>query len=169
MYITMKSIIFDLDLTLVDTTCLERSRHNRNWQEAYSLIPQTRLYDGIEKVFDFIRQKGIKVTIVSTSPRPYVERLVAYHHIPATYIVGYHDAKPIKPHPAPMIKALELMEETPDNVVSFGDRAIDIRASNAAGIESVACLWGTKEHGYLMNSGYSHAIATPDEILKYLV
>lgn len=35
----MKNIIFDLDLTLVDTTICEPSRHERNWQQTYNLIP----------------------------------------------------------------------------------------------------------------------------------
>jgi phosphoglycolate phosphatase-like HAD superfamily hydrolase len=165
----MKSIIFDLDLTLVDTTCLEYARHTGNWKLAYSLIPQTTLYEGLKEVFDIIRENNIKTAIVSTSPRPYVEKLVAYHNIPSQYIVGYHDAKPIKPHPAQMIKAIDLMNEDASNVVSFGDRAIDIKASNAANIESVACLWGTKEKSDLLNSSYRHVITNPNEILTLLI
>jgi phosphoglycolate phosphatase-like HAD superfamily hydrolase len=44
-----------------------------------------------------------------------------------------------------MIEALEFLKEPANNVISFGDRVVDIEASNAAGIESVVCLWGTKE------------------------
>lgn len=164
----MKSVIFDLDLTLVDTTCLENARHNRNWQEAYSLIPNTKMYDGMKEVLDLIGKNGIKTAIVSTAPRSYVEKLVAYYNIPAQYIVGYHDAKPIKPHPAQMLKALQLMNADPMNVVSFGDRSIDIQASNAAGIESVACLWGTKERLQLLHSPYRHIIVRPQEILTLI-
>lgn len=75
----MKSVIFDLDLTLVDTTCLEDARHKRNWQEAYSLIPNTRMYDGIKDVLDLIGKNNIQTAIVSTAPRTYVEKLVAYY------------------------------------------------------------------------------------------
>lgn len=164
----MKSIIFDLDLTLVDTTCLENARHNRNWQEAYRLIPQTTLYPGVNEVFDYIRQNNIKCAIVSTSPRPYIEKLVRYYNMPICVIVGYHDAKPIKPHPAPMFKALELLGETASNVISFGDRAIDIQASNAAGIESVACIWGTKEKERLLSSGYKHLLKSSCDIINLL-
>lgn len=164
----MKSVIFDLDLTLVDTTCLEDARHNRNWQEAYSLIPNTRMYDGIKDVLDLIGKNNIQTAIVSTAPRTYVEKLVSYYKIPAQFIVSYHDAKPIKPHPAQMIKALQLMNTDPMNVVSFGDRCIDIQASNAAGIESVACLWGTKERHQLLRSPYRHIIVRPQEILTLI-
>lgn len=164
----MKHIIFDLDLTLVDTTCLEEHRHNRNWQEAYKNIHNTVLYPGIAEVLDIIRNHNIKMVIVSTSPRPYVEKIVEYYNIPAKYIVSYHDAKPIKPHPAQMLKALELLGEPASNVISFGDRVIDIQASNAAGIESVACFWGTKEKSELLRSEYRHAIIKPEEILTLI-
>lgn len=161
----MRNIVFDIDLTLVDTTVCEEARHRRDWQEVYSLIPQCRLYEGLEQVFDIIRKHGIKVCIVSTSPKPYIENLVKHFNIPVNAIVGYHDAKPIKPHPAPMLKALELLGCSAKEAISFGDRVIDIQSSNDAGIESVACFWGTKEKRELLHSGYSHAIVRPEEIL----
>lgn len=135
---------------------------------AYALIPKCTLYEGIDEVFAIIRKFGIKSCIVSTSPRPYVERLVAQFNIPVKWIVSYHDAKPIKPHPASMLKALELMQCSAKETISFGDRVIDIQASNAAGIESVACFWGTKEKRELLHSGYSHAIVKPEEIITLI-
>ena len=151
----MRKVIFDLDLTLVDTTVVEQARHDRNWSLAYSLIPNCVVYDGIEKILDVIRKHNIDACIVSTSPRTYVENVVKHFNIPISKIVAYHDAKPIKSHPAPMLKA-------------FGDRVIDIQSSNAAGIESVACFWGTKEKAELLRSGYSHAIIKPEEILTLI-
>lgn len=164
----MKSIIFDLDLTLIDTTCLEPLRHNRNWQEAYRCIPYTTMYEGIAEVLEVIRKHNIPCAIVSTSPRTYVEKIVTHYNLPVQHIVSYHDAKPIKPHPAQMLKALELMGLPAKKVISFGDRVIDIEASNAAGIESVACFWGTKEKYELLRSDYSHALVKPSEILTMI-
>ena len=71
----MRSVIFDLDLTLVDTTICEQGRHEKNWPLVYSLIPQCAIYEGIEDVFSIIRKFGIKACIVSTSPRPYIEKM----------------------------------------------------------------------------------------------
>lgn len=164
----MKSVIFDLDLTLIDTTCLESLRHNRNWQEAYRRIPETAMYNGMAEVLEVIRIHHIPCAIVSTSPRPYVEKLIAHYNLPVQHIVSYHDAKPIKPHPAPMLKALELLGVSAKDAISFGDRVIDIEASNAAGIESVACFWGTKEKAELARSAYRHAIIRPNEIITLI-
>ena len=163
-----KNIIFDLDLTLVDTTLAEPYRSKRDWNGAFSVIPQCTVYEGLSEVFDIINKFGIKTCIVSTSPRPYVETVVQHFKFPTNHIVAYHDAKPIKPHPATMLKALELIGCDAQNAISFGDRAIDIQSSNAAGIESVACFWGTKEKAELVKSGYTHAIIKPSEILTLI-
>ena len=85
--------------------------------------------------------------------------------MPIDFIVGYHDAKPIKPSPAPMLKALQLLESTPGNAVSFGDRGIDILSSKGAGILSVACVWGTKEAELLRASRPDITIASPLDII----
>lgn len=164
----MKSIIFDLDLTLVDTTIVESYRKTREWNTVYSMIPQCTVYEGLEEIFEVIRKHGIKTCVVSTSPRPYVEKIIKHFNLPIDHIVAYHDAKPIKPHPAPMLKALELLGTTAKDTISFGDRVIDIQASNAANIESVACFWGTKEKSELLRSGYSHAIIRPNEIITLI-
>lgn len=164
----MRNIIFDLDLTLVDTTCLESLRHSRNWQEAYRRIPETSIYDGVEAVMDIIRMHNIPCAIVSTSPRPYIEKIVAHYNFPISHIVSFHDAKPIKPHPAQMLRALELLGSSAKKAISFGDRVIDIQASNAAGIESIACFWGTKEKSDLLRSEYTHAIVRLDEIITLI-
>jgi phosphoglycolate phosphatase len=164
----MKNIIFDLDLTLVDTSILEQARKDRNWNLAYSMIPQCNIYEGLSEVFDIIRKHNINTCIVSTSPRGYIEKVVNHFNLPIKHIIGYHDAKPIKPHPAPMLKALELLGSSPANTISFGDRVIDIESSNAANIESVACFWGTKEKASLIHSNYSHAIISPLEIITLI-
>lgn len=164
----MKQVIFDLDLTLVDTTVLEPFRHSRDWQGAYANIPRCRLYDGIQEVSSFIRANGIRTCIVSTAPRPYLERLVRHFDIPADCIVGYHDAKPIKPAPAPMLAALRLLGCSPSEAVSFGDRAMDIQSSKEAGIKAVGCLWGTKEAALLRQSAPDAFISSPSEIIGFL-
>ena len=67
-----------------------------------------------------------------------------------------------------MLKALEMLGCDAKSAISFGDRVIDIQSSNSAGIESVACFWGTKEKAELMRSGYTHAIVKPNEILSLI-
>lgn len=141
----MKGIVFDLDMTLVNSSVAAEARSRRNWQEVYSLIPRFTLYEGLDEVFSYIRQRDYKVAIVSTAPGTYVGRVVRHFAIPCEIIVAYHDAKPIKPAPASMLRAAELLRFRPQEIVNFGDRAIDIQAGVAAGMKNVACMWGSSE------------------------
>ena len=139
----MYNIIFDLDLTLVDSTIAEEAKKEKNWPIVYNLIPRFRLYNGMQDVFSFIRDAECKVAIVSTSPGVYVKKVIEYFSIPVQVVIGYHDAYR-KPSPDGMIKAMKAMNAQPHNTISFGDRPIDIIASKAADIKSVGCTWGTK-------------------------
>ena len=160
----MKNLIFDLDLTLVDSTIAESARKARDWPRVYSLIPQFRLYDGIPIVLDYIRKNEIKTAIVSTAPSSYVRRVVDYFGMPINAIVGYHDALR-KPSPDGMIKAAGILGGSITETISFGDRVIDILASNSAGIKSVSCFWGTQE-AQALRSTNSIKIYSPIDILS---
>ncbi len=155
-------------MTLVDSSIAETARKSRNWQLVYNLIPRFKLYDGFETVFEFIKSNDIKVAIVSTSPTSYIRKVCDHFNIPYDHIVGYHDAKPIKPHPAPMIKALDLLNTKPEDTVSFGDRQIDITASKAANIPAIGCYWGTTESDALSFSKPTLKINSPIEIKSVL-
>ena len=85
------SVIFDLDLTLVDSSIAEEARQGRNWPLVYSLIPQFTLYDGMRDVFDFIRNAGIEVAIVSTAPSIYVRKVIDHFSIPVHTVIGYDE------------------------------------------------------------------------------
>lgn len=164
----MRDIIFDLDMTLVDSSIAEYARKRREWQNVYSMIPRFLLYPGMDSVFSFIRENGNKVAVVSTSPRPYVERVCRYFDIPTNVILGYHDCGRIKPAPDGFFRAMSALNISPDNTISFGDRAIDIEAANAAGVISVACLWGTNEFDALISSNPTHTITLQLKIIDLI-
>ena len=164
----MKYAIFDLDMTLVNSELAEEARKRRAWDEVYSLIPKFILYEGVSAVMEHIRNNGIHACIVSSSPHTYVRRVVEHFQLPIEHIVGYHDAAAIKPSPAPMNEALRLLACSPAEAVSFGDRASDILSSNAAGVKSVACTWGSSEFMPLLCSGYSNIIHKPLEMINFL-
>jgi phosphoglycolate phosphatase-like HAD superfamily hydrolase len=164
----IKGIILDLDQTIVDTSLAEDCRRLRNWTEVYTLIPNFILYEGFNEVFTLIREKEIKCCIVTNSPNLYATRVVKYFNIPCEFIIGYHDTLKRKPNPEPMLKALQKLGIDKDCVISLGDRAIDIIASNASGIKSVACTWGSNEINELIAAKPTYVLFKPNEILGLL-
>lgn len=163
-----KGIIFDLDQTLIDTSIAESHRKLRNWSVVYSLIPRFKIFEGIDDVLASIRKHGLRTCIVTTGQRRYAQNVVAQFNIPCEFIVDYSSTSKVKPFPDPMFKALEFFRLSNHEVISFGDRAIDIQSSNAAGIKSVACLWGTTEKEILLASKPSIVINKPIEIISII-
>ena len=163
----VKNLIFDLDNTLVDTSLALSARRRRAWQEVYSLIPQFTLYDGMIELCEFIRDSQYRTCIVSTSPKRYVERVVNYFNLPFTNIVGYHDAR-IKPSPDAMLLALRIMNASPLETISFGDKSEDLIASNSAGIPSAACLWGSDDRERLLQTPSTYQFQTPHDVNAFL-
>ncbi len=66
------------------------------------------------------------------------------------------------------VKALDYLELNTQEAISFGDRGIDIQASLSAGVDSVACLWGTKEKDILLSLKPTFVVNRPIEIIHLL-
>ena len=163
-----KGIIFDLDQTLVDSNIAKSYRSARNWNTVYSLIRKFVLYEAYDKVFEFIRDNDLKVGIVSKAPSAYVKKVLNHFNIPFDTVVAYHDVKLQKPNSEGMNLALTQLGLSAEDVISFGDEVSDVIASNGAGIESVACLWGSTNEEALLGSEADHVICTPNEIISLL-
>lgn len=161
------SLIFDLDQTLVDSSISQDARRLRAWSDVYSLIPSFTLFEGIRELCEYIEANAYKTCIISTAPKKYVEKVVRYHNLPFSNIVGYHDAR-IKPAPDGMLLALKLMNSSPLETISFGDKCDDILASNRAGIPSAACFWGASEQNKLQSISSTYKFFSPLEVLTFL-
>jgi DNA processing protein len=163
-----KGVIFDLDQTLVDSSIAQKLRNDRNWKDVYSLIPKFKLYDGFEEVFNELKKNKILIAIVTTSPEAYAKKVIEHFNIPHNILIDYFRVKNRKPHPEALDLALELLKLDSNEVISFGDRVIDIDASKSSGIISVGCTWGSSEIEDLKKSSLDHIIDKPLDILNLL-
>lgn len=160
-----KGIILDLDQTIVDTSCLQELRNLRQWQLVYNKIPETKLYPDIKTIVNELFEAGIIITIVTSSPSVYASKVLKYHGIKYHYLVDYFSVKRRKPHPEPVLKALEVMQLNADDVISYGDLDIDIISSQEAGVKAVFCKWGGSTP---IDSVPDEILYFPSEILNYL-
>ncbi len=113
-----KGIIFDLDMTLVDTSCFEELRNQRLWSQIYSNTKNTKIYDGISELVSEL-VKYYKVGIVTSSPRTYAERIIDYYSLNIPVLSAYHDTKNHKPHPEPIIKGCQVLQLNANEVFLF--------------------------------------------------
>lgn len=160
--------IFDLDQTLVDTKIASKLRNERRWCEVYQSIPMMHLYPLISESLNYIIEKGYKLSIVTTSPRTYVQKIITYFNLNITNIVAYHDVSKQKPDPEPILKAMKNAGVNASQSISFGDRKIDITASNNAGVTSCACFWDTSERNELIKSNAHYYFQTTQDLYRFI-
>ena len=70
-------------------------------------------------------------------------------------MVTASDTDAHKPSPEPLLLALERLGSAPDHAVYVGDAPVDVAAGKAAGVATVAVLWGVFSRAAL-------AAAAPD-------
>jgi pyrophosphatase PpaX len=110
-----------------------------------SLFPDT-----IE-VLDELKKRNLKIAAITTrSLRTSVKSLEAVgieHYF--DLILSAEDVTRHKPHPEPILKALEFLQVKPEEAIMVGDTTADIMAGKNASIKTVAALYGFGGEGLL--------------------
>ncbi len=103
-----------------------------------------RLFDGIAALLDALDQAGTRWGIVTNKPE-YLAKLI----LPllgweqrCAVLIGGDSLAERKPHPLPLQVAAQRIDVAPGRCVYVGDDERDIVAARAAGMPSVAALWG---------------------------
>jgi HAD superfamily hydrolase (TIGR01549 family) len=136
------AVLIDLDQTLVETSALVELRRQRKWQQVYPSFHLTTLFPGAHHFLQEIQKHPLlSPGIVTTSPRPYAEQLVAYHRCQIPVVVAYHDSPRQKPFPDPILKAAEKLGIPPTNCFHIGDAPNDIAAALRASAIPIGLCW----------------------------
>jgi pyrophosphatase PpaX len=117
-----------------------------------------RCYESVVETVDALKQRGHPLGIV-TSKTGWLARRGLDHVGLTSYfdvIVGCDSCDRHKPDPGPVLFALEKLGYSPDEAVFVGDSIHDMQAGNAAGVETVAALWGPFSREDLAASNPTH-------------
>jgi HAD superfamily hydrolase (TIGR01549 family) len=157
-------LIIDLDDTIADTSALSTLRQNRRWKECVGRMSDTISFRGVKQAIDAIRESGIPVGIVTASVSFYAEKVLRHHLIEYDRLIAYHDCAPRKPHPAPIIKCLELMGCSTVGSLGVGDSSADAEAYKAAGITSFGAGWSSF---LVQDAPWDRIAREPAELLQF--
>ena len=108
-----------------------------------------QLFDGVADMLDALDQAGTAWGIVTNKPE-YLARMIVPQHDwqqRCAVLVGGDTLAQKKPHPLPLLHAAQLLAIEPAQCVYVGDDQRDIQAAIAAGMPSVAALWGYRLAG----------------------
>lgn len=118
------------------------SRYREFQHEAHDRM--TRAFDGVTETLEQLQTDGHPMALVTSKGNSMMLKSMRYTNIERFMgsMIGSDSCEIHKPDPFPVLMALGELGYQPDEAVFVGDSPHDIAAGNAAGVTSIAALWG---------------------------
>jgi pyrophosphatase PpaX len=115
------------------------SRHNVGLHEGLQAC------GGVLELLATVKDEGRRLGVVTAKRRATLA--LAFEVLPELkrffdVTIAAEDTERHKPHPEPLLTALERLDEEPRNAAYVGDSPFDIQAAKAAGLGAIAVTWG---------------------------
>ncbi len=140
--------LFDLDMTLVDSSALAQQRRFQMWDNVRQNMHLIRPFAAQgsaapHELPGLLKADGQIVGIVTSSPEWYATAVLQQFRIAYDVLVSYGDTENHKPGPEPIQEALRrLGVVATGETLYIGDEVSDVEAAYHAGLTSVAVRWG---------------------------
>lgn len=124
------------------------------------------VFETVEKLYN----KGYKLGIVTTKMRNTVEmglKLVGLDKFFET-VVTLDDVEKAKPDPEPILKALTLLQSSPEHTIMVGDSKYDILAGQNAGTLTAGVAWTIRGNDYLQQFNPDYMLNEMTDLLDVL-
>ena len=126
---------------------------------------KTRPYDGVIELMHNLKNRGIKMAIVSNKVQSAVDQLrVKFFSDVIDIAIGDSPDIKRKPEPDSCFKAIKLLESSVDNAVYVGDSEVDLATAESAGLPCITCLWGFRDREFLIEKGAKVFAEIPADI-----
>jgi len=79
-------------------------------------------------------------------------------------VIGCDDVTHSKPHPEPVLKAVEELGVKPAETVFVGDSRHDMESGRAAGVQTAAVLWGPFDRNHLADLKPDYWLEKPSDL-----
>lgn len=127
----------------------------------------TRPYDGIEDMIDTLKNKGVKIGMVTNKAHnAAISIMDKYFKGKFDYVLGQSEKFPLKPNPESAIFVCETLGSTPENSVFVGDSGVDMKTGRDGGFYPVGVLWGFRDEDELLSNGAKKCVSHPSELLN---
>ena len=133
------------------------------------LLDRTRLCPGVLEALD--RLSWANFAVVSNKPEGFSRRILEALNVAKRFciILGGDSTRNPKPHPEPLMKAMDVCDSVPSETVMVGDSATDIKAGKAAGAIACGILGGFRARENLEEAGCDLIIHSLLELADYFL
>lgn len=99
----------------------------------------SELQDGAAEVLDALRERGLRLGLLTRNSRRSAERVMTRHQLRFDCVFTREDG-PVKPSPQPVLAICNTLNVKPEETLVVGDYLFDIQAGNAAGSTTVLMI-----------------------------
>ncbi len=133
---------------------------------AVHYVDKTKPYDGICDLLAFLKEKGLKIAILSNKAHRFsvevAEKVFGKDYF--DLVLGLRDGIPEKPAPDAVFEIMEKFNLTAEDCLYVGDTGGDMQTGNNAGVKTIGVLWGFREKEELVQNNAKVIISHPSEI-----
>lgn len=148
---------------IINCLTIYRKHYSENMQH------KTRPYDGINELLKSLKERGIKLAIVSNKYDSAVKALCKdYFQDYIRIAIGESPEVAKKPAPDSVFTALELLGAVKEEALYVGDSEVDVQTARNAGLKCIGVTWGFRDREVLATEGADIIIDKPQELLDYL-
>ncbi|TCJ15218.1 HAD family hydrolase [Parasulfuritortus cantonensis] len=128
------------------------------------------VFPGISELLRELRSEGVATGLVTGKDRRRVDELIEVLGLPGfDAIVGGDEIENPKPHPQPLLRALDMLGVQAEQAWMIGDSPNDIVAARSAGVSSCAVTWGIGSRRELEDVKPDVLVSSPAELRSLLL
>ena len=141
-----------------------RARYDRICVAKTTLLPQ------VAETLEELHRRGYGMSVATNKPSYFAGRLLESLRVRRylTAVLGPDVVENKKPHPEMVLKAMEMMEVSPDETLYVGDMEVDVETARAAGVKVVVLPTGSRTMEALRESGPDLLIGSFADLLQIL-
>lgn len=130
----------------------------------------TAPYDGIVPLMQKLRERGVKLAVISNKQDTAVKPL-AEKYFPGLLEIAVGESAEVrrKPNPDAVLAALRHIGVEREDAIYVGDTEVDLQTARNAGMECASVDWGFRTREQLVEIGAEHIFDTVQELEEYLL
>ncbi|MFD2045021.1 pyrophosphatase PpaX [Ornithinibacillus salinisoli] len=208
---SIRTILFDLDGTLIDTNELIMESFNHTFKQygkeftkqellAFNGPPLRETFEKIDKdqadamvntyrehnlfhhdryvkafphvveTIKKLKSQGIRLAIVTTKMDKSVQMGLKINGLDDLFesIITLDDVTHAKPHPEPVLMAMEKLQADRDSTLMVGDNSHDIESGHHAGVRTAGVAWSHKGKGFLEKYNPTYMLEDIRDLLQLI-
>ena len=146
------------------------------YQESHDILHEVemkaaekgRLIPGAEGTLKGLREKGIKVGIITRNCEDAVRKVFPEIDDFCDIFVSRNSVKKVKPHPDHLTRVMDSLKISGEEAIMVGDHIIDIQAGKRVGMKTIGVLTGRTKKEEFEKAGADYILRDASEVYKLM-